>query len=112
MDVAALLLRTTDVAAAPDPSLIPAFPSAAAQSSARTFAGTALALHGLAVMVFVGRMWSRCFPVYRMLVDDYICAVAYVRNASFPLKRPFTTPSHSFQDERFINFTVLIFGDW
>ncbi|KAF1846353.1 uncharacterized protein K460DRAFT_377584 [Cucurbitaria berberidis CBS 394.84] len=37
----------------PDPSLIPAFPSAAAQNNARSLAGTALALHGIALMVLV-----------------------------------------------------------
>ncbi|CAO2649944.1 Nn.00g012360.m01.CDS01 [Neocucurbitaria sp. VM-36] len=62
----------------PDPSLIPAFPSAAAQSNARSFAGVALALHGVAIMAFGARMWSRCFPVFRMHLDDYVCAVAYI----------------------------------
>lgn len=64
----------------PDPSKIPAFPSVAAQGNAQSFAATTLALHGIALMVFGARMWSRCFPVYRMHRDDYVCAIAYVRS--------------------------------
>ncbi|KAF2822440.1 hypothetical protein CC86DRAFT_423622 [Ophiobolus disseminans] len=63
---------------APDPRLIPAFPSAAAQSHARAFAGTTIALHGLALVVFSGRMWSRSYPVLRMCMDDYICIIAFI----------------------------------
>lgn len=32
----------------------------------------------LATLLFLARLWTRCFPVYRMLADDYVCAVAYV----------------------------------
>ncbi|KAH7347103.1 hypothetical protein BKA66DRAFT_614405 [Pyrenochaeta sp. MPI-SDFR-AT-0127] len=61
-----------------DPSTIPAFPSQATQDNARSFSRTALALHGVALVVFVGRMWSRCFPVFRLHKDDYVCIVAYI----------------------------------
>jgi hypothetical protein len=64
--------------APPDPHLIPAFPSEAAQNTARASAGTTLALHGLALLVFGARMWSRWYPVYRMQLDDYACVMAYV----------------------------------
>ncbi|RYO70744.1 hypothetical protein AA0113_g2973 [Alternaria arborescens] len=62
----------------PDLHLIPAFPSEAAQKTGRTFAGATLALHGIALVVFGARMWSRWRPVYRMQLDDYACAMAYV----------------------------------
>jgi hypothetical protein len=62
----------------PDPSLIPSFPSEAAQTHARAFVGTTITLHGLAFVVFAGRMWSRSYPVFRMHMDDYVCVVAYV----------------------------------
>ena len=62
----------------PDLHLIPAFPSEAAQKTGRTFAGATLALHGIALVVFGTRMWSRWRPVYRMQLDDYACAMAYV----------------------------------
>lgn len=31
-----------------------------------------------ATLVFVARLWTRCFPIYRMKADDYVCSVAYV----------------------------------
>jgi hypothetical protein len=65
--------------AAPDPRLIPSFPSETAQYHARAFAGATIALHGLAFVVFGGRMWSRSYPVVHMHMDDYVCIAAYVR---------------------------------
>ncbi|KAG9194292.1 hypothetical protein G6011_04327 [Alternaria panax] len=57
---------------------IPASPSEAAQKTAKIFAGATLALHGIALMVFGARMWSRWRPVYRMQLDDHACTLAYV----------------------------------
>lgn len=64
--------------ARPDPSSIPVFPSQATQDNARLFSRTALALHGVALLAFGGRMCSRCFPVFRLHKDDYVCIIAYV----------------------------------
>jgi hypothetical protein len=61
-----------------DPSLIPFFPSDAAQNQARAFAGATIALHAVAFIAFAGRMWSRSSPVFQMYLDDWICIVAYV----------------------------------
>jgi hypothetical protein len=61
-----------------DPKFIPSFPSVNAQHHARAFAGVAITLHGLAFTCFVGRIWSRSSPVFRMYVDDYVCVLAYV----------------------------------
>jgi hypothetical protein len=60
-------------------SMIPAVPSDTAVYYARTFAGVAIALNVLATLVFIGRMWTRSYPLYRMQIDDYIIAVAWVR---------------------------------
>lgn len=63
----------------PDPHTIPSFPSEAAQDNARTFAATALVFHGIALLVFAARLWTRLFPVLRMQLDDWVCVIAYVR---------------------------------
>jgi hypothetical protein len=68
--------------AAPDPRVIPSFPSENAQQHAHAFAGATIALHGLAFIVFAGRMWSRSYPVLRMYLDDYVCILAYVRRTT------------------------------
>jgi hypothetical protein len=68
------------MAAAPDPRLIPSFPSEAAQRNARAFVGATITLHGVAIIVFGGRIWSRSYPVLHMHPDDYVCIAAYVRS--------------------------------
>ncbi|KAF2852535.1 hypothetical protein T440DRAFT_516379 [Plenodomus tracheiphilus IPT5] len=61
----------------PDPHSIPSIPSPAAQESARLFVGTALALHGIAILVFGARIWTRFVKGGRMYVDDWVCGGAY-----------------------------------
>ena len=62
----------------PDPSLIPAIPSAEAYELAKTMKGVTIALNVLCFMFFVGRLWTRNFPVHRMGADDYVISGAYV----------------------------------
>ncbi|KAH7092536.1 hypothetical protein FB567DRAFT_239799 [Paraphoma chrysanthemicola] len=62
----------------PDPTLIPAFPSPTAQYNSRAFVATTFILHGIALVTFGGRIWSRSRPVFRMHMDDYVCTAAYI----------------------------------
>lgn len=62
----------------PDPSMIPAIPSAAAYELAQTMKGVAIGLNILCFLLFVGRLWTRNFPVHRMGADDYVISGAYV----------------------------------
>jgi len=58
--------------------MIPLPPSAMAMEFSKRFVGVALTLNAIATIVFVGRMWTRSYPLYRMQIDDWIIAVAWV----------------------------------
>ena len=57
---------------------MPAPPSERAAHIAWEFSIIATTLLATATLLFIARIWTRCFPVYRMLADDYMCVVAYV----------------------------------
>lgn len=59
-------------------SMIPAIPSDKAMGWAHAFAGVVITLNVIATLIFIGRMWTRSYPVYRMQIDDWIIAVAWV----------------------------------
>lgn len=67
------------MATIPDPHLIPAIPTESAIASARAFAGVAITLNIIAFFTFGGRIWTRCFPVFRLAMDDYVISIGYVR---------------------------------
>ncbi|KAK7178853.1 hypothetical protein DPSP01_000945 [Paraphaeosphaeria sporulosa] len=56
----------------------PAPPSARAVHIAWEFSVISTLLLATATLLFIARLWTRCFPVFRMLADDYVCAVGYV----------------------------------
>lgn len=56
----------------------PAPPSDRAVHIAWEFSVISAVLLATATLLFVARLWTRCFPVFRMLADDYVCAVGYV----------------------------------
>ena len=58
--------------------MIPLPPSALAMEFSKRFVGIALTLNAIATIVFVGRIWTRSYPLYRMQIDDWIIAVAWV----------------------------------
>ncbi|KAF2439976.1 hypothetical protein P171DRAFT_369088 [Karstenula rhodostoma CBS 690.94] len=56
----------------------PAPPSDRAVHIAWEFSVISTILLATATLLFIARLWTRCFPVFRMLADDYVCAVGYV----------------------------------
>ncbi|KAF1967996.1 hypothetical protein BU23DRAFT_541767 [Bimuria novae-zelandiae CBS 107.79] len=53
-------------------------PSGRAAHIAWEFSVIATTLLATATLLFVARLWTRFSTVYRMLADDYVCAIAYV----------------------------------
>ncbi|KAF2655007.1 hypothetical protein K491DRAFT_704878 [Lophiostoma macrostomum CBS 122681] len=64
--------------AAVDANLIPSPPTAGAVHDAQSFAAVAITLNIIAFFVFAGRIYTRCYPVFRLSIDDYVIAVAYI----------------------------------
>jgi len=61
----------------PDPSLIPAPPTDAANSLAHSFVAVAITLNIISFLLFSGRLWTRAFPVFHMGWDDYVICAAW-----------------------------------
>ncbi|KAK4225623.1 hypothetical protein QBC38DRAFT_510919 [Podospora fimiseda] len=61
-----------------DPSLIPSPPSEAANAVAHSFTAAAVTLNIISFLLFVGRMYTRSFPVFQMKWDDWVLAAAWV----------------------------------
>lgn len=70
--------NATAFAGPPNPALIPAPPTQAAQDLAQTFVGVIIGLNVVSFLLFGGRIWTRTMPVYRLGWDDYITSIAYV----------------------------------
>lgn len=66
------------MAGPPDPSLIPAVPSQAAQDLAHTMVSVVIALNVIAFFVWVARLYTRFFPVFRFGSADYVISASYV----------------------------------
>ncbi|KAH7121145.1 hypothetical protein B0J11DRAFT_58133 [Dendryphion nanum] len=62
----------------PDPNMIPAPPSAAAFELSKAMKGVSIGMNVLCFMLFMGRLWTRNVPVFRMGADDYVISVSYV----------------------------------
>ena len=62
-----------------DPNFIPSPPTPGAEQLAYNFAGVAIALNVISFLLFVSRICTRSFPVFRMGWDDYIISAAWVR---------------------------------
>jgi hypothetical protein len=71
--------RWEQAAAAMDRST-PAPPSDRAVHIASEFTIISTLLLAIATLLFAARLWTRCFPVFRMLADDYVSLVGYVRS--------------------------------
>ncbi|KAJ4305795.1 hypothetical protein N0V90_001327 [Kalmusia sp. IMI 367209] len=61
-----------------DPSLIPSPPSETAKEWARAFAGMTITLNIIALLVFGGRLYTRCVPTFRLNADDYVISIAWL----------------------------------
>ncbi|KAF2712694.1 hypothetical protein K504DRAFT_464756 [Pleomassaria siparia CBS 279.74] len=59
-------------------SQIPSIPSDIAMHYARSFAGVAISLSIVSFFIFVGRLWTKNFPVRRMQIDDWIVILAWM----------------------------------
>lgn len=68
--------------ALPDASKIPAIPSDLATHYTHIFAGICITLIVLATITFGARLWTRCYPVFKMAADDYVCTCAFVSISS------------------------------
>ncbi|KAF2265526.1 hypothetical protein CC78DRAFT_532411 [Lojkania enalia] len=61
----------------PDPALVPAPASEGAQLVARAFAGVSISLNVVVLGLFLARLYTRTFPIFRLGWDDYLISVAY-----------------------------------